>query len=629
MGRVGAFAKGLAALVLLAALVAGIPWALWHFVGWPLPHHIPSPSTIGHALDHHGIPARTLIDALAVVVWITWAVLVASVAAEIPAALGGRRAPRLPVAGVFQPLTGRLVATVVVACLALAPRATHLPASGPPVGLGALGRPAAAVVLTDITTPPRVEAAPTPPPAAAMAATAATTPAASSGPVPRPATSTYVVQRGDTLWGIAERELGDPLQWSKIYALNEGRSQPGGVALTDPHWIDPGWTLLLPATITPEPSPSGSAAGPAPSPNTLPPPTTVPPSTSPPTTMPPSSAPPATTTPSEPSPTTAPHRVDTAPVDRRGEPVRLPSGSVVASSFAAGVAATIALGRLRRRHAYRYRPPKPGRTLVTEPARPTIHHLRQAATATAPLDGSGPVPAMPVGEEERIAEPGRLDVASRGDEVVTIELTDLSGVALDGPGVDDVTRALVTALLVRAVPGATEVLLTDDLAERLLPGLASYRALRRVATADQAARAVESERVTRSRRFEAAGAVDATQFRAENPENPLPLLLVLLDALPAESLGRWTALVADAPRLAICVVSLVPSPIAAGQLRIDVGRRVLDATPVDRVGALLGTHLFGLRADEATEVLAAVAEAASEGDLDEDPFAAQSTVIPL
>jgi DNA-binding SARP family transcriptional activator len=59
---------------------------------------------------------------------------------------------------------------------------------------------------------------------------------------------TYVVQRGDTLWGIAERQLGDPLDWSEIYQLNEGRAQPDGRALTDPHWIYPGWTLVLPPT---------------------------------------------------------------------------------------------------------------------------------------------------------------------------------------------------------------------------------------------------------------------------------------------------------------------------------------------------------------------------------------------
>ena len=639
MTRLAHLVKGLAALAVLVGLVAGVPWALWHFIGWPLPHHLPTAGQVGRALDRQGIPAQSLIDALAVVVWATWATLVAALAVEIPAALAGRHAPHLPVAGIFQPVTGQLVAAVVVACLALAPRPAHTGTLGRGMAATHLRRPVAALVVNDATVTDTVvtdtvlTAATRPAsPAPAGAATTVAVPgagASSMAPAPTAAPATYLVQRGDTLWGIAERELGDPLRWSEIFQLNEDRPQPGGVTLTDPHWIDPGWTLLLPATITPEPSPSGSAAGPAPSPTTLPPPTTVPPPTSPPATTPPSTSPPATTTPSEPSPTTAPHRVDTAPVDRSGEPVRLPSGSVVAGSFAAGVAATIALGRLRRRHAYRYRPPEPGRTLATEPARPTIHHLRQAATATAPVDGSGPVPAMPVGEEERIAEPGRLDVASRGDEVVTIELTDLSDVALDGPGVDDVARALVTALLVRAEPGAAEVLLTDDLAERLLPGLAPDRAVRRVATTDQAARAVESERVARSRRFEAAGAADATQFRAENPENPLPLLLVLLDALPAESLGRWTALVADAPRLAICVVSLAPSPIAAGQLRMDAARRVLDATPVDRIGALLGTQLFGLRADEATEVLAAVAEAAGEGDLDEDPFAAHGTVIPL
>jgi len=644
MTRLAHLVKGLAALAVLVGLVAAVPWALWHFIGWPLPHHLPTAGQVGRALNRQGIPAQSLVDALAVVVWATWVTLVASLAVEIPAALAGRHAPHLPVAGIFQPVTGRLVAAVVVACLALAPRPAHTGTPGRGMAATNLRRPVAALVVNDATFTDTVLSAatrpappaPAPPaptlPAPAGAATTVVAPGAgpsSMAPAPTAAPATYLVQRGDTLWGIAERELGDPLRWSEIFQLNEDRPQPGGVTLTDPHWIDPGWTLLLPATITPEPSPSGSAAGAAASPTTLPPPTTVSPSTSPPATTRPSTAPPATTTPSEPSPTTAPHRVDTAPADRSGEPVRLPSGSVVAGSFAAGVAATIAIGRLRRRHAYRYRPPKPGRTLVTEPAHPTIHHLRQAATANAQFDGAAPVPAMPAGVEERIAEPGRLDVASSGDEIVTIEVTDLSGIALDGPGVDDVTRALLTALLVRAELGAAEVLLTDDLAERLLPGLAPDRAIRRVVTTDQAARAVESERVARSRRFEATGAADAAQFRTENPENPLPLLLVLLDALPAESLGRWTALVADAPRLAICVVSLAPSPIATGQLRIDASRRVLDATPPDRIGVLLGTQLFGLRADEATEVIAAVVEAAGEGDLDEEPFAAHGTVIPL
>ena len=48
MNRAIKIAKGLAALGILVALVAGIPWALWHYVGWPLPHGLPSWSQVHH-----------------------------------------------------------------------------------------------------------------------------------------------------------------------------------------------------------------------------------------------------------------------------------------------------------------------------------------------------------------------------------------------------------------------------------------------------------------------------------------------------------------------------------------------------------------------------------------------------
>ena len=239
MTRVGHILKGLCALGLLAALAAGIPWALWHFIGWPLPHHVPSLAQLGHALDQRGIPDQALIDALAAAVWVTWAVLVASIAVEVPAALAGRRAPRLPLAGIFQPVTGRLVAAVIVAALSLAPRPTQGTALGS-LGGGlstASGRqPVATLVLTGATQPLLATSKP--------AATDLSTPGAATASTN--SSRTYVVQRGDTLWGIAERQLGDPLDWSEIYQLNEGRPQPDGRALTDPHWIYPGWTLVLP-----------------------------------------------------------------------------------------------------------------------------------------------------------------------------------------------------------------------------------------------------------------------------------------------------------------------------------------------------------------------------------------------
>ena len=44
----------------------------------------------------------------------------------------------------------------------------------------------------------------------------------------------------------------------------------------------------------------------------------------------------------------------------------------------AGVLSAVALGRLRRRHAYRYRPPEPGRHLGPDPLRPTLRRLASA-----------------------------------------------------------------------------------------------------------------------------------------------------------------------------------------------------------------------------------------------------------
>ena len=135
MSRLGHLLRGVGALVLLLALVVGIPWALWHFVGWPLPHHLPSAGQVGRTLNQQGIPDQTLVDALALVVWITWAILVVSITAEFPAAFAGRRVTRLPLAGFFQPLTGRLVAAVIVAVFTIAPRPGHTASGGSLGGL--------------------------------------------------------------------------------------------------------------------------------------------------------------------------------------------------------------------------------------------------------------------------------------------------------------------------------------------------------------------------------------------------------------------------------------------------------------------------------------------------------------
>jgi DNA-binding SARP family transcriptional activator len=636
MTKAAQLVKGVVALVLLAGLVAGVPWALWHFVGWPLPHHVPSAAQVGRALNRQGIPAQTLVDALAVVVWLAWATLVASLLVEVPAALAGRHASRLPIAGLFQPVTGRLVAAVIVACLTLAPRPAHPGPPGSTAGAGLTARrPVAALVIRDTLTAnvtpassPSITTAPVAPAAVSAAPTLTTSNAEPT---------TYMVQRGDTLWGIAERELGDPLRWSEIYQLNEGRPQPDGATLTDPHWIDPGWTLLLPAppsTVAPAPpmpaptptepvptSPTVSSAAPA-APTTSSPTTTSPTSTTVPG--------PASTVPASiaPAATNGSHNH----ASQSSEPVRLPSGSVVAGSFAAGVLATVALGRLRRRHAYRYRAPRPGRDLRSVPPRPTLVHLTQAARPDETRETSAApevVPVFPVEDDERRLDPGWLEIGTRCGAAVTVEVADLSGLALIGPVVDDVARALVAGLLVRAVPGATEILLTAETADRLLPGLTADRAVRRVEDHDQVARVVEAERIARSRRMAGVDAPDAATFRHDNPENPLPLLVVLLDQVPVESHGRWAALLADAARLSIAIVFLGPSRLAVSRVTFDAIGTATDVEGDSSARELDGVTLYRLRADEATELVGAVNDANHEADDDFDSDDTFGSVTPL
>lgn len=61
-----------------------------------------------------------------------------------------------------------------------------------------------------------------------------------------PGTKVVVVRPGDCLSVIAQEHLGDWRLDVQIHDLNVGRVQPDGRALTDDHWIYPGWVLVMP-----------------------------------------------------------------------------------------------------------------------------------------------------------------------------------------------------------------------------------------------------------------------------------------------------------------------------------------------------------------------------------------------
>lgn len=82
----------------------------------------------------------------------------------------------------------------------------------------------------------------------------------------------YQVVRGDDLWSIAARLLGDGFRWMEIWDLNRGREMSDGARFSDPNLIRPGWRLEFPVGVIEQatgarsdaPAPGASAAPPEP-----------------------------------------------------------------------------------------------------------------------------------------------------------------------------------------------------------------------------------------------------------------------------------------------------------------------------------------------------------------------------
>lgn len=219
--------RGLGAFAFLAVLVAGLPWLLSTFVGWPLPTALPSPSEFGDALADRFIPEAVLVNGLAIACWVLWFQLTVSVLVEAISVLRRRQAPDVPLAGPLQKLAARLVAAVALLLVLAATRESAIerrPLTSAPTA-----------VATMVALDGSVVGAPT--------AAAATEPDSES-PV-------HVVKPRDTLWGIAEHRLGDPFRWREVFELNKERPQPDGKALRQPELILPGWRLRLPVDAAP------------------------------------------------------------------------------------------------------------------------------------------------------------------------------------------------------------------------------------------------------------------------------------------------------------------------------------------------------------------------------------------
>lgn len=234
--------RGLAALLTLLALIIGIPAALIALGGNPLTtlldgdmwqRWITTPDT-----DTLIMPIITVAG------WIAWASFAVSIIAAIPARVRGTPPVKIPGLAVQQRAAGALIGAVA---LMLAAPLTATAATGADTPAPAT----TAVASASIQAPQEV----TPPAEQNDEAAAAdeTTTTAS--------TTTYTVtERGDSLWNIAQTQLGDGNRWPEIADLNYGRTQPDGRSLSpDDHWLDLGWELVIPAEESAAADPAAAA----------------------------------------------------------------------------------------------------------------------------------------------------------------------------------------------------------------------------------------------------------------------------------------------------------------------------------------------------------------------------------
>ncbi len=637
--------RGLGSVALLALLIAGLPALVIHFAGLPDLSRPPAWTDIGQLLTGPDT-GRLLAVVLAAVFWLGWSAFVVLVLLETVALIGRRQPLRLPAFGPMQELARTLVACVALLSVPATVSLTNPPAA-PPMLTAAL-TPAAA---PQHAAAEHHGAAPKPaahqPDRSARPAADRTTSSTASRPAAVGPTyqvlAMYDGQR-DTLWRIAEQHLRDPLRWPEIFQLNAGKPQPDGAALTDPHWIRPGWLLLLPADATnlpgtpttgsppaPFASPPATGAQPTPAspvapvaPHRAAPAAPIPPTRpapdrteSPPAARAPSAAERATL-----QPTSGPH-FSPPPPQHAGPAQGSADGAqqaLVATSLLSGLAAALVINRQRRRRVYRSRPPQP--FAVTD-APPLPAALRRLATGNDPMadddddndDADRATAAAGAMEATRHSlklksrgDAAAVEVAHRDGTPILLDLLAQPGLFLNGQGAEEVLRSLLVTLLVTSRRYGLTLLVTADLQQTLLPGAHSLDAVRVLKSADRAVAQLQAAVLTRTRQFGDVGAADLTGYRRRAPEDPMPLLVLVTGALSRSTRATLDAVLAAGQPLGLAALLLDDRPDEAAGLHISAGGIVTDAAPAALHESLHGAQAFGLSWHEAAAALSVIAE---------------------
>ncbi len=606
----------LASALALLAIVAGIPIGLWRYVGWPLPRTVPTTWAGWEQILTSAFPDAAVVNLLAVALWIVWAAFTYSVCLELAAVRRGRAARRVGLISPMQALAAILVAGLSVGPAAVAvvapappppvPAATHAAASAAPAAVQAIeaataGHGPAGPPGANLRVPVAGRAAGTIPAVAPAVDTAtADLPrfaAAGFDGVLTVSTSgnhyTVTVHRHDTLWDIADAWLGDPHRWPEIYQLNRDRYDEHGRMHHGDH-IEPGWILVLPDDARP---PAGAQpAAPPQSPGK--PPACVPAAPTTPSPAPSTPASPAPTTSAQPgddgllmptpprpsvvsSPSTATAPTPSASAaagapaptsapdgHRPGLGVDLAEHGWVAAPVAAAVAAAATLVWIQRRRRYRPHPPTGARRDdpdLTPPPR-TIATLHRARPDPTPDIDADDAPAdLPVEAREALTVT-QTALGTHADRPLRLPDLPPLGVGLIGSAAHHAARGVLAAVLSSGGPWAasdTATLVTTaaDLVTLLgeqAPDRFQMSRLRAAPDLDDALTYLERQLLRRARLAADHPDGDLTGVPGQNPNQPLPPIVLLTTAPTGRSATRLAAILAVGSRLAITGVLLGP-----------------------------------------------------------------------
>lgn len=579
----------------ILALLAGVPVILGSLLG---PPGLPSFGASGGLSDTY-LPVEGVLEVLGLLTWGLWAYLAIAVLLHATAVLAasqgfGGHVSLLAVSSFLTPKTVRhLVEFAVGGTLLAASLSVRIAASHPFPAADTIMQPVGPTQLSEEV---------------------------ASNEAEHEARETYRVRPGDSLWRIAERELGSGFRWREIYRLNQGKQFPDGRCFTDPHLIYAGWVLELPG----EPSESTSRserdgvnepeAGQEPeslAPTPTPPPDPVE------THIPP-------TEPSQQEPD--PDRETQEPTGSADPALRTPDGVLVAASFASGLLTAHLLGRLRRRHARRLSSPESVEPLPTPEL---IHDFRRAGASemAGPLDvaldavieawraetGSWPhvlaavegprqvaaileagdvVPPRSAGGSlsplVRFVRAGSSIVAevggpfptrlrrprsplergllvplghAPGGAVVHVSATGLGHLSIRGPHAGKLVRQLVLSAATQGGP--------EDLRLVILGGGDEVKGLDQLPHLEAsygwdegsaAVREVQLELIRRARLFMEEGVADICGHLAGHPDDRLPALLLVCEAPPSALAGLVQGLAQEAQALGAAVLALGWSP---------------------------------------------------------------------